>query len=238
MQANSRGERMSLWLRWLVANVIGFTLGGAIGGGLSATGQRPYSGVVTSAAEGARILAINAGVALGIFGALIGVSQWVALRGEIRKAGWWILATTIGWVAGGVIAGALSGLIGGAVTTIGADRGVAGFLLAAGAGILAIGFLPSVAQWVILRRQTKGAGWWILVSGASCLLGFSIGFALARLGLTEAIRLFRPEDFPSAKSWSLAGVIAGALYGALSGPLLVRLLRPSAPSTGAVASVS
>jgi len=132
----------------------------------------------------------------------------------------------------------LSGTIGGAVTTIGADQGVAGFLLAATVGILAIGFLPSAAQWLILRRQVSWAGWWILVSGASCLLGFSIGFALVRLGLAEVIHLFRPEDFPSAKSWSLAGLIAGALYGGPSGWLLVRLLRPSAPFTGLAASPS
>jgi hypothetical protein len=238
MQADSRGERMSLWLRWLVANVVGFTLGGAIGGGLSATGQRPYSGVVTSAAEGASILAINAGIALGIFGALVGAAQWVALRGAIRQAGWWAPVTTLGWAAGGVIAGALSGAIGGAVTTVGADQGVAGFLLAAAVGILAIGFLPSLAQWPILRRRVRGAGWWILVRGASGLLGFSVGFALVRLGLTEAVHMFQPEDFPSAKSWSVAGVIAGALYGALSGTILVRLLRPSAPSTGAAVNAS
>ena len=164
--------------------------------------------------------------------------KWLALRGEIRQAGWWILATTLGWAAGGVIAGALSGLIGGAVTTVGTDQGVAGFLLAASVGILAIGFLPSVAQWLILRRQVRRASWWILISGASCLLGFSIGFALVRLGLAEVIHLFRPEDFPSTKSWSLAGLIAGALYAGLSGWLLVRLLRPAAPPIGVVASPS
>ncbi len=238
MQSEIRSGLSGLWLRWLVANVVGFTLGGAIGGGISGTGEQPYSEVVTSATEGARILAINAGVALGVFGALVGAAQWVALRGEIRQAGWWILATTLGWAAGGVIAGALSGAIGGAVTTVGADQGVAGFLLAAAVGILAIGFLPSVAQWLILRRQARGASWWILVSGASCLLGFSIGFALVRLGLAEVIHLFRPEDFPSAQSWSLAGLIAGALYAGLSGWLLVRLLRPAAPSIGVVASSS
>jgi hypothetical protein len=66
------------------------------------------------------------------------------------------------------------------------------------------------------------------VGGGTGLLGFSVGFALVRLGLAEVIHLFRPEDFPSTRSWSLAGLIAGALYGALSGALLVRLLRPPA----------
>ena len=238
MQSEIRSGLPGLWLRWLVANVVGFTLGGAIGGGISGTGEQPYSEMVTSATEGARILAINAGVALGVFGALVGAAQWLALRGEIRQAGWWILATTLCWAAGGVIAGALSGLIGGAVTTVGTDQGVAGFLLAASVGILAIGFLPSVAQWLILRRQVRRASWWILISGASCLLGFSIGFALVRLGLAEVIHLFRPEDFPSTKSWSLAGLITGALYAGLSGWLLVRLLRPAAPPIGVVASPS
>jgi hypothetical protein len=238
MQHEGRSEQTSLWLRWIVANMAGFTLGGAIGGGLSATRERPYYGVVTSATEGARILVVEAGLALGIFGALVGMAQWVALRRQIRRAGWWAPITTLGWATGGAIAGALSGAIGGAVTTVGGDQGVTGFLLAVAVGILAIGFLPSVAQWLILRRQAREASWWILVSGASGLLGFSIGFALVRLGLAEVIHLFRPEDFPSAQSWSLAGLIAGALYGVLSGRLLVRLLRPAAPSTAVGASSS
>ena len=70
---------------------------------------------------------------------------------------------------GGVIAGALSRTIGGAVTTVGADQ-ASPASCGRGGGILAIGFLPSVAQWLILRRQA-GASWWILVNGARCLLG-------------------------------------------------------------------
>jgi len=68
MRRVRRNARSGLWTRWLVANIVGFTLGGAIGGGISGIGEQPYSEVVTSASEGARILAINAGVALGIFG--------------------------------------------------------------------------------------------------------------------------------------------------------------------------
>jgi hypothetical protein len=89
MQQDNHSDRSRLWIRWLVANVVGFALGGVIGGEISGIGEQPYSEVVISAAEGGHILAINAGVAPGIFGALVGAAYWVALRGEIHHAGWW-----------------------------------------------------------------------------------------------------------------------------------------------------
>ena len=34
-------------------------------------------------------------VALG--GAVTGILQWLVLRGKVSRAGWWVLASTVGW---------------------------------------------------------------------------------------------------------------------------------------------
>ncbi len=35
-----------------------------------------------------------------IFGTVVGVLQWMVLRGQVRRAGWWVLVSTVAWVVG------------------------------------------------------------------------------------------------------------------------------------------
>ena len=57
-------------------------------------------------------------VGVGIFGTVVGVLQWLVFRQKVDRAGWWVLASTVGWV----IAGPISGFGGWAV--LGAVYGV------------------------------------------------------------------------------------------------------------------
>ena len=69
--------------------------------------------VLASAAAGAVIfLAENIGyseslsfgallryaVVVALSGAVAGILQWLVLRGKVSRAGWWVLASTVGWV--------------------------------------------------------------------------------------------------------------------------------------------
>lgn len=58
---------------------------------------------------------------MGLFGTVIGVFQWLVLRGQIAKAGWWVLASTVGWVVSGPVGGFLGwaalGAVFGAITS-------------------------------------------------------------------------------------------------------------------------
>ena len=107
--------------RWLALNIVGFAVGGAIYGGLQRARMQPYYEVVTSGSEAARLVAVNTGTGLAIFGALLGGWQWLALRADLR-ASWWLPATCLGWAVGGAAAGAISGVAAGSVTTIGPDH--------------------------------------------------------------------------------------------------------------------
>ena len=40
-------------------------------------------------------------VGVGLFGTVLGTLQWVALRRYVTGAGWWVVASTLGWILGG-----------------------------------------------------------------------------------------------------------------------------------------
>lgn len=232
--ATLRAERAwvgsSLWLRWVLANVVGFTAGGAVAGTIAGALTQPYSnGVVASASEAVLVATRAAGAASAVFGAAVGTTQWFAIRGDLKHVGWWIPATTLGWALAAVVAGTLSGIMGGAVTGVGPDRGLLGFVVVAAVGILAVGLLPVAFQWLVLQGRVRGAGRWVWGAGGAFFLAAVAAFAVVRLGLVELIGWLRPEDFPSAKSWVLIGVLVGLLYGAVTGAMLVRLLGRSLP---------
>ena len=39
-------------------------------------------------------------IGISAFGFVAGVFQWLVLRGQVQRAGWWIFASTLGWVVG------------------------------------------------------------------------------------------------------------------------------------------
>ena len=90
-------------LAWAVAWSAGWSLGWSLFGGL-----------------GLRMVFVLMGA---MAGALAGIVQWFVLRQQVPRAGWWIVASTLGWAAGmglammlrqvGWIAG---GAVGGAIT--------------------------------------------------------------------------------------------------------------------------
>ena len=62
-------------------------------------------------------LEVSAGM---VFGATMGVGQWLVLRHRVRWSGWWIVASVIGWTTGltlmpGIL---LTGIMGGLLTGI------------------------------------------------------------------------------------------------------------------------
>jgi hypothetical protein len=123
------------WLLWVLASSVGLAVGLAVGDAVDAV-ARAVGGAVSDAVGGA------------VVGAVSGVAQWLILRRQVRRAGWWILASTVGWAVGGAVGGAV--------------------------GLAVVGAVSGVAQWLILRRQVRRAGWWILAS----TVGWAVGGAV------------------------------------------------------------
>jgi hypothetical protein len=216
-----------LLIQWVVANLVGFTAGGAIAGTIAEAMGRSHYGVATSTADAVLIATRTAGAALAVWGAVVGTAQWLVIRGRLRRVGWWVPATSVGWASAGVVAGILSGAMGGAVTGVGRDVGVWGFVVAAAVGILALGLLPVTFQWMILRREVHRARRWLVGAAVAFLVTAGVAAGVVRWGLVSVIGVLRPEDFPSAKAWVLFGAVVGLLYGAMTGVILEQLLRRS-----------
>ena len=74
-------------------------------------------------------------VGTGIFGTVAGVFQWLVLKGQVPRAGWWVLASTVGWVVG---------------IPVGEELGWNGL----GAGY---GLITGMVLVLLLRQKSRGA---------------------------------------------------------------------------------
>jgi hypothetical protein len=81
--------------RWILASTVGFTVGFIVPAAMyifdAYSVGRAVSGVVFGA----------------VLGASIGIAQWFALRRHVSRAGWWVLASTVGSAVGGAFLAAL-----------------------------------------------------------------------------------------------------------------------------------
>jgi hypothetical protein len=138
-------------------------------------------------------------------GLAVGFMQWLVLRQRLTGAAWWIMTNVVGSYC----------LIycQRAIAIWGVDRslGETGELLV-GTGLVALcGAVTGTLQWLVLRRKVAQAGWWILAT--------TVSWGLCRL-------------FMETDPWGsgimaamLSHVTAVALLGALTGGVLVWLLR-------------
>ncbi|MCA1995588.1 MAG: hypothetical protein LDL41_26595 [Coleofasciculus sp. S288] len=143
--------------------------------------------------------------------ATLGITQWLVLRQHIPKAGWWILATTLGGVVALYLGSAVSFFT---TSILWIGSGVVGG--AVGGAILGL------AQWLVLRRHVSQAGWWIAASAVALAVG--AGW-LVYLGIESAFTFDASMDLIQIIRWSGMGALSGAIGGAIKGGALVWLLR-------------
>jgi hypothetical protein len=134
-----------------------------------------------------------------IHGAEFGIAQWLILRQQVHKVGWWVVASIVGFT----IAFPLTKTLFGELSH--------GLLVAGGAGGV-VGAIVGALQWLVLRGRVGRTGWWVLAS--------TLAWAFSAL-LGEVGALAAGEDFVA----DLLRVILGA---ALSGVGMVWLLRQTA----------
>ena len=171
--APQRGPGWRLWFLWLMAAAYGW------GTAVEMTGL----GEMSMYSSPPSIEAGYFGVALA--GMLVGALQWLILRKKISGAGWWILASF-----GAALVFSL--------VVFGVGLAYKEEVWRVGVGLL--GPATGLLQWLILRREVRQSGWWILASTLGWGLGIPAGEAVGWNGL-------------------------GAVYGALTGLALVFLLR-------------
>jgi hypothetical protein len=194
VEGSSVGWRF--WLKWFLACLAGFVVGIPLFIGLGLLlGDQPGSAVMENAVTGV------------IHGAEFGIAQWLILRQQVHKVGWWVGASIVGFMIGFPLTKTLFGELSSGLVV----AGVAGAVVGAIVGTL---------QWCVLRGRVAHAGWWVLAS--------TLAWAFSAL-LGEVGALAADEDFVA----DLLRVILGA---ALSGAGMVWLLRQTVPSAYADAT--
>ena len=168
--------RWGFWLRWLIASVIGLGMGVLLWLGVGMGME-----VVGIGSQGMVSRVLLPGLVGATFGTPFGIAQWIVLRRYLRRAGWWVLATALGYVIVFLL-GASFFPQGDTIELEPGQQVLLGTVLGAVVAVPA-----ALLQWLlVLWRQSPKAGWWILISVASWALGFAISFALRLIlgGLT------------------------------------------------------
>ena len=158
-------EKKSLpWVFWVVASFIGGVLGGAFSGAMGEHGFGNWA----------------------VYGATLGIMQWLALRGYLPIGKWWAVASTIGWgfsslFVGNPFGGFLVGLMIGILQMVGSK--VEGKIWWIGGNALAWGLVALILP--IIAGMVGGFGpflGWVIGWGLVALIGaFLLIFPLARL---------------------------------------------------------
>jgi hypothetical protein len=108
-----------------------------------------------------------------IVGFLTGVLQYGLLRRYLPRMGWWVLATTGGWLLG-VLLIIIPSWLNWTDGSLNLDF-----------AFIAMGLAIGVGQWLLLRRSLSRAGWWIgaNVVGWGLLALITVGNTLEQFGL-------------------------------------------------------
>jgi hypothetical protein len=117
----------------------------------------------------------------------VGVLQWPVLYRRFPQAWRWPLVTAIAWIAGYVLI----------FVAVPDDL----HLLFSG---LLLGLIVGLGQWLILRREVRWAGWWLVITPIAWITGLTL----------------------------LPGILAtGSMVGAISGIALSLLLHTPHPAS-------
>jgi hypothetical protein len=209
MQTGNPKTGWGLWLQWVLASILGYSVGTTIGNALAnlipaMTCTQSFSDTFIDRLTNFPCIQPSLGLILivVILGLAGGFMQWLVLRRHIAGTGWWVPASALGFPIALVVATRAEMSLGGDASPI---------LLGVAFGVLS-GLLP----WLVLNRRVPRAGWWV----PAHLLGSLVGGALGIVGF-HAMALLRLYQFP----WTAAGAMFGAGLGAITGIALVWMLR-------------
>jgi hypothetical protein len=108
--------------QWLVLRRRGSWVGWWVWAGILGLAVAAFVGTAVALALGYSGIWETYAVVVGVGGAMAGLMQWFVLRRQVSRAGWWVLASTVGWAmtaavllpvrlaGGGVGLGAVTGL--------------------------------------------------------------------------------------------------------------------------------
>ena len=82
------------WLWWVLASIVGLFVGLILEFAVEEA---------MGLSVGLRLVPEQYTVAFAVLGAPIGIAQWLVLRRQVSRAGWWVLASIVGFASGEVV---------------------------------------------------------------------------------------------------------------------------------------
>jgi hypothetical protein len=146
-----------------------------------------------------------------VFGTLV---LGIAVVGIVRL----VMKRQIGWAGWGVLSSSVAFAVG---FTAGFAFGPAGSLIMP---VALIGLACGITQWRALRGQVSRPGWWVLANTLGLALGAGAGVGWVTL-LNAITGTNYYEGLASVMVLASFGAVTGAVGGAITGGVLVRLLR-------------
>ena len=178
-----------LWLAWTLATTLGMIIGYLPGALLVGYVQYGIARVVVP------LLA----------GLLLGVAQWLVLRGYVNGSQDWILNHIGGWVVGYSL-----GLF--------VIQALAGFPLGTLIGFILFGVIVALFQWPVLRREIPHLLTWIVANVVAWALG-------AFVSQIVAASLFENAQPSLLVSTSVTVGTTGLVAGAITAIALIWIVR-------------
>ena len=83
-----------------------------------------------------------------------------------------------------------------------------------------VGGVLGLAQWLVLRKHIRRAGWWVFANA----LAWALGLLVAFVGTT--LMKFDRFDLATALAGAATGLTVGAVVGGITGIALLWLLKP------------
>jgi hypothetical protein len=138
-------------------------------------------------------------------GFLVGLFQWLALRGYLTNSVDWVLNGGAGWALGFAL-----GLV--------IIQALSGSFLGAVLGYILFGIIIGILQWPVLRREIPSAAIWVIAS----VVGWALGALLSQLVLNA---LVMGDVISQALSTAVTAGVTGLVAGAITGIALVLIAR-------------
>lgn len=207
MSALSYRSSTTLWRRWTIATAIGEL------GGFAVPALVGVLATVLALSDMQRFLPLV--IAGAGEGAALGIAQVYVLRHVLdqhdrrRWIGFTALAAALAWALG-----LLPSMLGN-IALISVPIRIVSVLVLGSVFLVSIGG----AQWLVLRHYVGHAGWWIAINA----LAWPLGVAVPVLSLS----LIPDDSSPLVMTITglLSGLGMGLVVGAITGGVLVRLLR-------------
>ncbi|MGD1041854.1 MAG: hypothetical protein ABR913_02185 [Sedimentisphaerales bacterium] len=181
-------------LRWVLLTIAGWAIGFPLGFVLVAV-----AGLIIGVHEGSILLklGLDNAAAFIVVVAVVSLMQWLALRRVVQRAGFWVLASIIGFTISSSIHGVVCHVYGypDDLGPLGAQVWTLFFILG--------GTLTGLLQQRILRHQVRRSGWWVPASAAGW------GLVVIGFGIVSKILGVRLQVVGEIASSGLLGIVTG-----------------------------